>query len=384
MRESCHVSAFAESNDRESRVHGCMFRVVGPRSSVVFVSNHEAIDIIFRNHSQLFIAQHHETAPRIIGGVKSRHHGEFVKNILIPIVIKGTSELGLCEILPTFNSRLHRHLTSSCCLSSRNEISLVYLISYSLYSSIVIAFFGDSFPVNTYDDLMLLDSSVYRAVLGLPFPPSSIGQAQGRSIRALQEFMKPWKESQGSQDMDGVSSHGNDVARALMQAPLSDHDRAGYLLGYLFAIFANTYKIAFWLVTHLLCDLEAYQALQEEIDRGVEKEFGDLESLLLAHPRTLGGTSFPLLDSALKETNRLHTLPMSHRTAAASVELPNGQGGSFIINAGDQIVVNTTAVYWDEAFYGDAKKFVIGRFLDRNLTRYLYIFGRGRYIVSDF
>ena len=102
----------------------------------------------------------------------------------------------------------------------------------------------------------------------------------------IKTFMGSWRETEGSRDLDGISAHGNDILRALVQSNLSDDDQASLLLTCIWGISTNVGKMLYWLFAHLLCDKTAYMKLQTEVNNAVEnKSGGKLRSLFTAHPR---------------------------------------------------------------------------------------------------
>ena len=109
-----------------------------------------------------------------------------------------------------------------------------------------------------------------------------------------------------------------------------------------------------------------------------------------AEPTALGTPAFALLDSALKEAARLHSVPSSYRTASADMEFPAGEGApgmggrkTFWVRKGDTLAANVVGLHWDDRWFEDPGKFRIDRFLDTEVdrTRYLSMFGRGMHVV---
>ncbi|KAF7799204.1 hypothetical protein EIP86_010435 [Pleurotus ostreatoroseus] len=339
------------------------------------------MDALYRNRSHALIpGTLHGRLPRRVGGVRSEKAITVTEEVLIPITIKANSEPAICETMPTFNERTYRHLLALATVTEGCTYPLRCLISDTLYRTVSIALFGPSFPVDSCGDFKCLDTHSYQLFAGYFPAPQSTYQARQRLAGKLTRFMKPWKDTEGLIDFPGVPAHGNEMVRALVQSQLPESDVAALLTTYVWGIHTNMSRTLFWLLAHLAVDRDAYERLREAIDVGVKKEFKDLAALLDAHPSVLNGPTFRLLDSAIKETNRLYLLPMSFREVIADFDFPTSKDGSFSALRGNQTVANIAGVHWDGSKFEDPLSFRIDRFLDDKLTPHLYIFGKGQHI----
>ena len=369
------------------REYGPNWRIRIAGQSFVFVADPKTLDAFFRNRSGgLILDEIQDLAPRQIGGVQSRGvAGGVIAETLIPIIVKGNADASLCRFIPDYNNELHQYLLRTHSMAvSNGPVSLKHLTSHSLFHCAQIAVFGNTFPVHIYEDYVCIDNSSHRLLHYIPVFSSSVSCSRERMCAAIKTFMDPWRGTEGIRDIDGVSPYANDILRALVQSDLSDDDQAALFLTYIWGSNTNVGRVLFWLFAHLLCDKAAYARLQTEIDNAVQNEFGgELESLLMAHPRVISGPRFELLDSALKESLRLHELPMSHRTAEVEVELPSGRGESLWVLPGDHVMANVTAVHWDGARFQDPQRFAVDRFVGNAKSHSLYSWGKGAHIVRQ-
>lgn len=325
-----------------------------------------------------------------VGGVASKHYPTLVADVLIPAIHKANTQSILHTITASFNRQLVTVLQEAHRQSG--PFSLKHFTSFALFSSSMTAIFGESFPIDIYDDTMLVDRDAYFLFTPpLSFFAFSAHRAQSRIQTRLLNYMSPWIDTHGNQDIDGVSIHGNDVLRGLTSSQMPLRDQAGALQAYIWAIYTNISNLSFWLFAHLLADPTSYERLQEEVDHGVKTEFMDAGKTLIdgAHPGVIGGPSFRLLGSAVKEIGRLYMLPASYRTANADVVFPStgasDEPETFWARKGDIVVANITGMHWDEQWFEDPLSFRVDRFFDvtAEQKRYLSIFGRGTYTVRD-
>ena len=264
-------------------------------------------------------------------------------------------------------------------------------LARAYFASVTATIFGDAFPHEIFDDLMIVDAWLYH-LLAPPLAWFAVPahRAQRRIKARLLDFMVPWHTNGGTEDVEDVSAHGNDVLRQLVRSRMSPLDQAGALEGYVWTTFTTVARLSFWLFAHLLADPCAYERVQEAVVREVETEWvREGRELLDASPAALGGDKFALLDSAIKEAARIHLLPMSYRNVLRDVEIPvvdrDGRKGTFWARQGDVVVANVRAMHWDARLFDDPGTFRVDRFLDKETdrSRYLSIFGRGKYTVSD-
>lgn len=181
----------------------------------------------------------------------------------------------------------------------------------------------------------------------------------------------------------GVSGHGNEVLRGLASSPMPPMDQAGALLMYIWGYISNLSRVSFWLLAHILANHESYARLQDSIDCGYKAGLEDSGHTLHNAPQTvIGGPSFLLLDSAMKEAGRLYTLPTAYRIVGADIEL-SVDSGTFWARKGDIVTANVLGMHWNERFFDDPSSFRIDRFVDLELnkSRHLSLFGHGTHMV---
>ncbi|KAL7277611.1 hypothetical protein ACG7TL_008538 [Trametes sanguinea] len=361
--------------------YGRNFEVLVGGKRVVFVSDADALDSFYRNRSgELMNGVLHSPEPlRLLGDVQNPRAVEVIVSTLIPIIVGGNAEPSLCNITPRFNTRLFTSLTALAS-NGGDSLPLYTFVSQTLFRSILPAVFGPSFPLQTYEDFITVDDSTYQLFYRIPLLTSSVSQARRRMRDFLKKYMLPWRETGGRKDIDDVSGHANEVLRTLVALDdFTEEDQAGLLQTYIWGICTNLFRLTYWLFAHLLCDPHSYKRLREEIDRGVSDELGELSALLAAHPRVVNSGTFRLLDSAMKETGRVHLLPVSHRVARSDVELMSADG-PFKVHRGSVVVANITSAHHDAAKFEDPRAFCLDRFVGGTGARSLYLWAKGSHI----
>lgn len=370
-----------------SHKYGPNFRIKLAGQRFIFISAPDALDVFFRNRANnLVVGMIHSIAPAQIGGVHNAAAVHVVDAVLIPVIIKGNTDPALATFVPAFNAEMAAYLAHTHLAARARGVGVEHLATHGLFTCMWLAMFGPRFPVEIYADFLTIDKATHTLLNSLPVFGSAVPTARERMRAALNTYLQPWRDTNGEEDIDGVSCHGNDVMRALVTSGLTEFEQAGLLLTYVWGSSTNLTRVSAWLLAHLLADRAAYARLQAEIDAGCAAEYASTEALLRAHPRTVNGPSFPLLDSALKEVSRLHLLPMSHRLVADAVEFPaaGGGGATFAAAKGDHVMANITGIHWNETKFADPRVFQLDRFTAGDGVRYLYIWGRGAQIVSAF
>lgn len=362
--------------------YGPNFQATAGGTRYIFLSSLAALDVFYRNRTRALEA--FRIGSRLLGGTESQSTARILREILIPIVAKGNLQASLSDMMPEFNRRTLSYLGElhSSTAHGLEVTSLRDMTSFGLFGPMTVAIFGDNFPIHIFDHFRAIDDNSYLLFCNYYILRWQMRATQNQMRRVLVDFMKPWKDTNGDHDIEGVSAHGNEIIRALIKHEETDSARGSLLISYLWGVFTNTTRILFWLFTHMLHDKAAYARLREEIDRGVEAEFPDLPSLLAAHPNAVNGPRFQLLDSALREAFRIHNLPTSYRTVSADVEFPSGNDGVFFARPGDIVVANTSGVHWDEDIFPEPDKFRVDRFLDGERMQMLFMFGKGAHTVS--
>lgn len=352
--------------------YGANFSATIAGKRFVFLSSPAALDVFYRNRSHHLVAI--RNGAERLGGESSEKTMEVVFNVLLPIISKGNAESSLYQTMPRYNERLLRYLESSYegRMSHDQPLSLKTFTTFGLYSSVLGAIFGSAFPLHTFEDFSHIDDNSYFIFIA----PWLLRRPLRRMSQTLVAYMQPWKDTLGEQDIEGVSPHGNEIIRALIHYDASDEERGDLLLTYIWGIFTNTTRVLLWLFIHLLDHKDAYMRLRAEIERAVEG-LSDISSLLGSPPSFVNGQHFPLLDSAIKETYRLHSVPTSYRTVASEVAFPSQDDGAFFARPGDIVVANIYGAHMDNNIFSNPHEFQVDRFLDGDLNRYLYMFGKG-------
>ncbi|KAI6131257.1 cytochrome P450 [Pisolithus thermaeus] len=195
--------------------------------------------------------------------------------------------------------------------------------------------FGSRYPENTYEDLRTLDATMperfYRYLSN-----SDISEEDGWLGSAFKKLFRD-----------------NNIAL---------HEASGHLLTFQWGMHTNTFGIALWLFLFLLSHPDALLALQNEIDKAIKEDFGDLESFIAGvNPQVLDRPCFAMLTSSLLETMRLTAIFIALRVAQSDVQLKD-RGDIVTVRKGEYVLGNVQAIHMDENVYPDHRKFVFDRF----------------------
>ena len=216
---------------------GHNFRTRIGRTNFIFLSTPEAIDVLYRDRSRALIPIRPE-GPSHLGDIESVDFSTLLNDILIPIIARGSTSRGLQMLTPVFNRNLLTVLQRMH--ANDHPLSLKYFVSFSLFYSMMTSVFGASFPLDVYDDFIVVDNYAYHLISPLlSVFAFAAHRAKTRVRKRLLTFMDPWIKTHGKSDVDGVSAHGNEVLRALASSTMSPLDQAGALQTYMCGAFTN-------------------------------------------------------------------------------------------------------------------------------------------------
>ncbi|KAJ7468957.1 cytochrome P450 [Mycena galericulata] len=297
---------------------------------------------------------------------------DIVSGKLSPVLGEQMMKQRLGKISHIFYSQLNSRLEN---VSTGMFIKLSDFTSRHIYHATSVALFGSLFP-DTYTDFQLLDIGIPQLVSGLPFVGRGAARARERLRATLISYIREGGESFGASELVSKS------VQELQAAGLSESDAAGLLLIFLWGLHGNTLAATFWLFAHLLSDREALSRLSHEIRSTVTPGYCNLSAMCTADPTLLFGPLLPILDSAVKETLRLHVLPTAVRTASADTTI-GGDGRAYRIAKGEYVMADVRAIYRDPQVFKDPETFKVDRFLEsaRGLSS---VWGSGVHIVSVF
>uniref|UniRef100_A0A8C4NFZ0 Cytochrome P450, family 7, subfamily B, polypeptide 1 n=1 Tax=Eptatretus burgeri TaxID=7764 RepID=A0A8C4NFZ0_EPTBU len=171
---------------------------------------------------------------------------------------------------------------------------------------------------------------------------------------------------------------------------LSDSNRAGHHLAFLWASLGNTLPAAFWALYHLLCHPDALTVIRKEVDDVLKStgQYPKPSSLLKLSPTTL--PNLVCLGSAISESLRLCSASINIRVAQDDLDLELEPGRTVPLRKNDWVAMYPqTALHLDPEIYPEPEIYKYDRFLEngqektnfykggQKLHHYLMPFGSG-------
>ncbi|KAI6041775.1 cytochrome P450, partial [Pisolithus marmoratus] len=217
------------------------------------------------------------------------------------------------------------------------RVTLEKFLKELLYCMTNLVMFGSRYPETTYEDLRTPDATMPE-----------------RFYKIAIYLTKDVSEEDGWL--------GSAFKRLFQDNNTALHEASSHLLTFQWGMHTNMSSIGSWLFLFLLRHLDAFLAVQNEIDKAVKEDFGDLESFIAnVNPQTLDKPCFALLTSALFETMRLTAIFVALRIAESDLQLED-QGERVAVPKGEYVMGNVQAVHMNESSYPDHHKFVFNRF----------------------
>ncbi|KAH7920919.1 cytochrome P450, partial [Leucogyrophana mollusca] len=341
--------------------YGHVFKLLLGGRRMVVVSSADAIAAVLRDrHETLHADVMHIALLRCVGAINHDIHRicEILHHEIFPIIAHHLTRHSLIDISPQFGTRLRSQLDVAFSSHIRQSISLKELVGRSLFEATSSALLRPSFPTSFYDDLIMLDSSIYSRLYKLPFFPHPSARARQRLLDHLADYIE---------EMERDGAEGELISRVIevfKANKLGRSDRAGLMLVFIWGSHINPMNTAIWVLTFLLANREAMTKIREEVDHTIHSQFTSLNSLLAADPCVMDGSGFSLLDSAIRETMRLTVITTVVRRATCDTELTS-DGRTIHISKGEHVMADVRAPHHNEATYPDAETFIYDRFVFR-------------------
>ncbi|KAI0072122.1 cytochrome P450 [Panus rudis PR-1116 ss-1] len=298
---------------------------------------------------------------------------------LVRLVAHHFSARSFSEIAPCFNHYLRQELSHAYSARS-TDIPLSSFIGRSFYHATSRAIWGPSYPLETYNFLHIVETSILQLVTApLCLRPQNVANAQAQMQAALGQFLDKSKE----QNYAGVPQIIADFLEGFQASDLPQADLPAALSGFLIAFQHNTTQLASWIIIHFLSHPKLLARLQEEVDRIVDVEFGGIHALLAATPQHPGALESPMIHSSLMECLRLSTAPVIIREVLVDTNIPVDKHRFTAVAAGELVMANGVSLNFDNNLFDDPSTFRMDRFLGKEAWSPLAIaFGGGVHLCK--
>ncbi|ESO88838.1 hypothetical protein LOTGIDRAFT_234414 [Lottia gigantea] len=143
----------------------------------------------------------------------------------------------------------------------------------------------------------------------------------------------------------------------------SEQDIVGHNLVFLHVNY-NTFRLAFWVLYHILDDRATFMALHKEVQDLVERK---TETATENGPLGISIEEFdklPILDSIIRETLRVTSGVFMVRYITQDVEFEMDNGDKALMREGDRVAMYPPAIHKDPEIFEDPEIFKHDRFVD--------------------
>ncbi|KAG6327014.1 hypothetical protein ID866_12075 [Astraeus odoratus] len=181
-------------------------------------------------------------------------------------------------------------------------------------------------------------------------------QARGRLLERFTDYL-------GTPDHCGdAGSLGPAFRRLLRDNGICLGEAACHLLTFQWEMHSNTTGTLPWLFMFLLSHPAAFSAVQDEVDKAIKDDFGDLQTFLAnVNPKVLERPSFKLLTSALLEAMRLIAVFAALHVAEHDLKLKDSET-TIPVRKGEYVMGNIRAIHMNANTYHNCNEFVFDQF----------------------
>ncbi|KAI6122289.1 cytochrome P450 [Pisolithus croceorrhizus] len=363
---------------------GPVFRFLLGGRNIIVVSTAEAV------HNALF------TDYRVLTN-RAEHYGHFhvvcndtslyptifdtFSHKLIPVLDRRLSKRALDSVTTDFAETVFRRLKLQ---SVGVPVSLRRSLTEPVYAAVTAIFLGSKFSPDSYEDWFDFWTTVPLRLVRRPFWSFPSTRARGRLLDHITTCLQA-----ASPDNDDDKLAG-DFSKAVRENNIPFEAASPAVLALMLALHTNLFNNLFWLFSWLLADPRAFSSLRDEIDKGVRKEFGNLQTFISeASPRRLDSATFVLLNSAILEATRLTMLQTGVRLAESDFQLKDGET-TIPVRKGEYVLLYSRPAQQNDASYPDPQKFVLDRFVQSEYQSELtptsgkpyFAFGAGKHVCK--
>lgn len=355
--------------------------------SVVVVSSPSVIRTLQTRSSKQLAPIDYQKLEALTGLPRSRvprlfeiiHHGVFtvVTRPLTP------------RLLPAFTSPTASYIATALAdyLPETGEVvpvDMVSLIPRIIYNASMLTFWGEGLA-NTFDDFHEFDENLYPVMFGLPFGKERASRARTRLLSAITAHLKrKWNDSEIGGALEGAPEEVSNGIRMLKQKDVCEEDISCVIFTIIWGTHANMIAVSIWLMIYLTSDPYSFVRVREAVRTAYPSRIPDVSAL------SEDALDVPILDSAIKETLRLVTLPTTCRRALVDLTIVDDAGRQFVIQQGEDILYDTRGVHHDHVFHPMPHVFQVDRFVDKevkygdyNGAKTLIPWGGGIFMVGN-
>jgi cytochrome P450 len=355
---------------------------------ITVVSSTDTITSVFRDTKVLHVAEQNIQIARVISEVDSHHECyiyEVTDGLLFPIIAECLSGSSLQKYNSDFTRHFLRYMESFSAATTETTLPLFDLVSEGMYQAASLAVFGPLFPVDSHRDFALLDSNLRLLLLHIPFVGRPAIRARRRLLVQVSAYIKNGWRSEGEGYIEGASELASGCVRVLKNSNISDANIASTLLTFIWGIHAMSMRSSFWVMAHLLTHEDAIKRVREETDRAIATTSGNLDTFFNL-PDALDATRLPLLDSAIKETNRHITVMGGFREAKTDMEI-RGTDQTYFVQKGEYVLTYMRAQNHDESDFPEPHLYKFDRYVGAGSEKRLQglarmTWGGGKHLVG--
>ncbi|KZS89267.1 cytochrome P450 [Sistotremastrum niveocremeum HHB9708] len=244
-------------------------------------------------------------------------------------------------------------------LSETRPLYLGQIIEDVLFPAATLSLYGSAYPAHeSVHDFHIFDEGVPLLVSGIPL----ISRTPAKARERLVAHMCTWIRKLDTPEDAGISEVMGGCIRLIRAHQMTEDTTARLLLAFLFAANTNSLRNTFWCLSHLLQDAEALRRVKKEVDALVDGRFkGDISAMTPSALEEAGG--MPVLESAIFETLRMYSTPVSARRAEEDFVLSSRNAPSFTIRKGEDLLANNYSIHYNEGYFQDPHRFQLDRFL---------------------
>ncbi|OCH87214.1 cytochrome P450 [Obba rivulosa] len=355
-------SAFFQHN---SEIYGSIYRFCLGGRYMTVVSDPAAIVKIHSLPPAVLIPFEYQQIHRICGlAERVRFISDVFHNRIIPISASLLAKHRMSPISTAFSTHL------LACFDSLRvpqhatvQYQLPDLMGECMYRASTLAFFGPSFPADTWADFAALDEDMSFLLRGIPLLDIRAKRARERICRAMQAYIRDTWQEDGDGYLAGTSEAMSAMLLEALGSGMTEAESARLMVSVLWGMNGSMIQVTQWCLAYIVADKALLEHVSDTVRLAVERHFADISCLPAADPRYLDQPDFAILQSIVDEVLRLSTLTTAFREVVESFEITGYDGRPYIVPKGDLVALDVRSIHINPVFFTEPHVFKADRFL---------------------
>ncbi|KIJ46004.1 hypothetical protein M422DRAFT_46325 [Sphaerobolus stellatus SS14] len=354
---------------RCSQRYGPVYKFLAGGKYLVVISHPITISNLLRDRSKTIGIFDFQFLHKVTG-IKDMTRMPHIYSHLVGVILthprKALSERHLGDVAASFNEQLFLILPTFLHGSEEMTFGVTDFVRRSLFPCTTMALLGHPFvDHDMYEDFFAFDDAAPQIIQKASFSGRlSAEDARDRIVQKLSSCVQQhWRDEDGGYLEGAEHPFISEIVRSMKAGNLTEDEMGRLLMSWMWGAHSNVIRVSIWLINYILTDDVMRETIRNEVLAGVEKVFSDIGSFIHDDPRCFDPNHFPFLNSAIKETLRIISLPSSARTVLEDTVLEGHDGQPIRLHKGEIIMADITSMHYNQQYFEDPHTFKFDRFV---------------------